>query len=156
MFAASPGATHRSHLAAHRSQGGRGLQSPTAVIRRLERLTGEMAMAYDDKAKLKTEIAIAGGVAAGTSSIIDTSAYKSARLMTWGTTGSCTSNLYSSIGTTVGTAATTMPAFILLGSHRSDGTGVFKSTAVSGLTGQAIITHSSITGTYHTSYYLFD
>lgn len=113
-------------------------------------------MAYDDKIKTKTKIAIAGGAAAGTSSIVDTSAYKSMRLMTWGTTGSCTANVFANIGTTAGTSETTMPVVHLLGSHVAQGTGIFNSSAVSGLADQAIITHSAINGTYNTSYLLQD
>ena len=113
-------------------------------------------MAYDDKTKLKTVIAIAAGEAAGTSGIIDTSAYKSMRLMTWGTTGSATANLYATLGTTAGTSETTMPAVILLGSHTAQGTGIFQSSAIAGLTGQAIITHSTINGTYNSSYLMYD
>ena len=112
-------------------------------------------MAFDSVIKNRPVVGLTGA-AAGTSGIIDTSGYLMMQLICFGTTGSCNANVYINAGTRTGTLATTMPECVFSGSTKATGTGGPTIKNINGLTDQAIITHSSITGTYVTSYVLTD
>lgn len=108
-------------------------------------------MALDNWIIQRSVCVIADGTAAGTSGVLDTSGYKYVDIYTIGTTGSCTTNVYTNAGTLAGTSATTMPYLVLIGSHTAVGSsGGEQQTTGIATANQGIVTHSDITGTYST------
>lgn len=116
-----------------------------------------------DIVKTKTRPAwaiISQGTALGTSSIIDTTAWQSMQLMAFhgGTGGSRTISVYVNGGTQMGTAATTLPNPIFVGSANSDQAGAGTPTWICGsLTDQAVVSAgTSSNSSFSVSYVLFD
>lgn len=113
-------------------------------------------MSTDNSIKTSPKIAIAGGTAAGTSSIIDTSGFTSMYMYSIGTTGSCTSNVWVNFGTAPWSGTVLSAQVVLVGTQTAGGTGISAYSNIAGLGNQAIITQSTINGTYTTSYILHD
>ena len=113
-------------------------------------------MSKDNSIKSRPELAIVGGTAAGTSSFIDTSGYTSMYLYSIGTTGSATSNVWVNTGTDMWSGTVLSAQMVLAGSVTAGGTGISAIGNIAGLTDQAIITHSTINGSYTTSFVLHD
>ena len=101
-------------------------------------------MTTTEKTKTRPGLLFDGqGTALGTSAIIDTSSFQYMQLMAihGGTSGSRTVGVYINAGTQTGTAATTFPNAMLVGSRNSDRAGAGIPVWLCGsLTDQAIVT----------------
>ena len=114
-------------------------------------------MTTEIKTKTAPAVALALSTDAGSSSVIDTSGWQYMQLMTWGTTGSVVTSVHVNPGTTAGTAATTMPDLLFVGSAVSDGAEAGNPVWHCGsLTMQAVITHGTTAGTFNTSYIMYE
>lgn len=118
-------------------------------------------MSIDKKTKTRPKFAVASaGTALGTSSIIDTSAWKKIQVMALhgGTGGSRNIGVVVNAGTQEGTASTTLPNPVLVGSQTSDQAGAGTTNWVYGsLTDQAIINYgTSSNSSFSVSYVLLD
>ena len=115
-------------------------------------------MSIGEKRKDRPKVILTSvGSAAGTSAFIDTDAYNTVQVNTWGNSGSTTVCVYVNAGTTVW-LGTDIPAAIFVGSGRSDSAGGGSPViTVGSLLDQALITHgTSGTGTLNSSYILYD
>ena len=117
-------------------------------------------MSTTEKTKTRPVIAFTAGTALGTSSIIDTSAFQNMSLYSihGGTGGSRTVSVWVNAGTQSGTAETTLPSAVLIGSKNSDydgaGTPVWNCGT---LTDQAIIAYGTSTdSSFTTSYVMYE
>lgn len=117
-------------------------------------------MAYDDKRIQPTKVAyLASGSALGTSSIIDTSAYKYIQFTTIGTTGSQVVKLHSNMGTLRGSSETNLQYLIFIGSHTCEGAAGGEVRWDGGsITGDQSVFEYGTTanGTFTTFYQLYD
>lgn len=118
-------------------------------------------MTREIESKMPTVIAFASqGTGVGTSSIIDTSAWQAVQIMALhgGTGGSRTINVFANAGTQYGTASTTMPNLVFVGSANSDFAGAGSPVWHCGsLTHQAIMTvGTSSNSSFTVSYKLYE
>lgn len=114
-------------------------------------------MSNTDKTKTRPVVAFTAGTALGTASIIDTSGWDYMTLYSQhgGTGGSRTISVYVNAGTRAGTAATTFPDAVLIGSKNSDQAGAGTPVWNCGsLTDQALISYGTSTNSSFTVSYV--
>ncbi len=106
-------------------------------------------MTVEIKTKTRPIVLVSGqGTALGTSSIVDTTGWQNLQLMNihGGTGGSRTISIYVNGGTQVGTAATTLPNPVWVGSGNSDQAGLGAVVVhVGSLTDQTIVSYGTST-----------